>query len=566
MGVKNVLNANSSAELLSYIINVTPELKENIDLPKQGESIAPIGRIIVNNQRYRNAFINTVNLIGLTVIKRNGWDNPWNFTKRGELRFGQQIREIVNDLCNVYDYNENFSNKERFLTTVVPNVLNYMHEVNFQKFYQQTTSDAQLAMAFETGDLFTYIDDAISMLFESLKYDTYIVDKYMLCRRILDGTVTSYKISNFDSKTTREIVSEMKSISNKMTFRSPNYNPAGIRRATRFEDQITILNTDFDAKVTTEVLATSYFRNDAEMKTQLALIDGFANHDVERLTELLGDAFVNFTDSEKLALSKIPAMIISKEFFMDYDYALDNASGLKETEFYNPTTLENNHFLHAWRVFSTSPFENACVFEQDDIAVTGVTVSPATATVTKGQSLLLSANVNTTGFANKGVFWAIDGAAELKKATIDQYGKLQIPSNYNSTGSGTAAVHDIEITTILETGDIVEVNGLKYTVDATTQDTIQKQITALKAVLNTATITDDFTIGGTSPHCTLTEKSGKYGQVATPVVTLTKQAGSSGAIDFDTTTDGVLPGNIILVQATSVYDNTKSGTATITVA
>lgn len=32
---------------------------------------------------------------------------------------------------------------------------------------------------------------------------------------------------------------------------------------------------------------------------------------------------------------------------MDYDYALDNASGEKTTEFYNPTTLENNHFLHA---------------------------------------------------------------------------------------------------------------------------------------------------------------------------------------------------------------------------
>lgn len=273
MGSKNVLSVKSSAELLSYIINVTPELKDEIDLPVQGQSIAPIGKLIMNNERYRNAFINTVNLIGLTVIKRNGWDNPWDFTKRGTLRFGQQIREIINDLCNVYDYNEAFSNKTRFLQTVVPNVLNYMHEVNFQKFYQTTTSDSQLAMAFETEDLFRYIDDAIAMLYESLKYDTYIVDKYMLCRRIVDGTITSYKISNFGTKTTREIVAEMKGVSNKMTFRSPNYNPAGLRRATRFEDQITIVNTDFDAKITTEVLATSYFRNDAEMRTQLALTD-----------------------------------------------------------------------------------------------------------------------------------------------------------------------------------------------------------------------------------------------------------------------------------------------------
>ena len=175
---KNIIKATSDSELLSYIINVTPELQSEIDLPVQGESIAPIGKIIMNNQRYKNAFINTVNLIGLTIIKRNGWDNPWEFTKRGTLRFGQQIRELILDLCNVYDYNANFSDKDRFLSTVVPNVFNYIHEVNFQKFYQTTTSDAQLAMAFDTeGGLFDFIDEAISMLYESLKYDTYLVDK-----------------------------------------------------------------------------------------------------------------------------------------------------------------------------------------------------------------------------------------------------------------------------------------------------------------------------------------------------------------------------------------------------
>lgn len=355
---QKALSANTSAELLSYIINVTPELSGEIDLPVQGASIAPIGKIILNNQRYRNAFINTVNLIGLTVIKRNAWDNPWDFTKRGTLRFGQQIREIINDLCNVYDYNTNFSDKDKFLDTVVPNVFNYMHEVNFQKFYQTTTSDSQLAMAFETEDLFTYIDNAISMLYESLKYDTYLVDKYMLCRRILDGTMTSIKINNYSSLTPRQRVANLKSTSNKFTFRSPNYNPAGVRRATSFDDQILIVNTEFEADFSTDVLATSFFKDEADMKARLVLIDGFDNHDSSRLTELLGSAYTAFTSTELQELATIPAVLISREWFMDYDYALDTASGEKMTEFFNPTTLENSHFLHAWRVFSTSPFEN----------------------------------------------------------------------------------------------------------------------------------------------------------------------------------------------------------------
>ena len=527
-----------------------------------GESIAPIGKIIINNERYRNAFINTVNLIGLTVIKKNGWDNPWDFTKRGTLRFGQQIREIINDLCNVYDYNVNFTDKDRFLETVVPNVLNYMHEVNFQKFYQTTTSDAQLAMAFETEDLFTYIDDAIAMLYESLKYDTYIVDKYMLCKRIVDGTMTSHKITDFATKTTREIVAEMKGISNKMTFRSPNYNPAGLRRATRFEDQITIVNTDFDAKITTEVLATSYFRNDAEMKTRLALIDGFANHDTERLSELLGSAYVPFTDSELTALAKVPAVVIAREWFMDYDYALNTESGEKQTEFYNPTTLENNHFLHVWRVFSTSPFENAVVFEQDDIAVSSVTVSPSTATVSKGQELKLSASVSTTGFANKGVFWGINSVAETAGAEITQEGKLKVPSDYNSTGSGTAGVYTINIATALATSETIKVNGVTYTVSAE-DDTAAKQGAALRSALNVTAITDLYTISGSGANAILTEKSGLYGQVGEPEFKVTTESGSATITE---TTAGVIPNNTIIVSATSVYDNSKVGTAKITVA
>ena len=430
---KSVLKSANDAELLSYIINQTPILSENLDLPVQGESIEPIGKIIVGNVAYRNAFINTINLIGLTVIKRNGWDNPWDFTKRGTLRFGQHVRELICDLANVYDYNTNFSDKDRFLETVVPNVLNYIHEVNFQKFYQTTTSDAQLAMAFtEENGLYNLIDEIIGMLYQSLIYDEYLVDKYMLCRRILDGTVTSVDLITI-SKTTREIVSQMKSVANKMGFRSPNYNPAGLRKANRFEDLITIMDTDFEGAMSTEVLATSYYRNDAELKTQLRLVDGFSTTDEARLAEVLGSAYVPFTDAEKTELAKVKACIVSREWFMDYDYQIDAGSPYKETEFYNPTTLERNVFLHYWGVKSTSPFEQAVVFISDTVpAVSSVTVSPSTAVVNQGQDLQLSATVATVGFANKAVTWSVVGASDSQPVdgvTINENGLLKIGVN-----------------------------------------------------------------------------------------------------------------------------------------
>lgn len=405
---KVLKNTKSNAELLSFIINQNPELSAEIDLPVQGQDLAPIGKLISKKDRYKNAFINTVNLIGLTVIKKNLWENPWNFTMRGTLAFGQQVREIINDLCNVYDYNENCENVTRFLDTVVPNVLNYIHEINFQKFYQTTTSDDQITMAFtREGGLLALIEDIVGMLYESYTYDKFIIDKYMLCRRIVDGTVTPAKIE-IENVYARQVVSQIKAVSNKMTFRSPNYNPAGIRRATNFDDQILIVSSEFEGAFSTEVLATSFFRDEAEMRSHLALIDSFSDHDTIRLTELLADQFTDFTEAEKTTLAEIPGVLVSREWFMDYEFELTLDGTSRYTEFFNPTTLRNNHFLHTWGVFSTSPFENAAVFVQTQGEVTGVTVSPDTATVAVNSKLPMSADVEITGIINKAVTWSVD--------------------------------------------------------------------------------------------------------------------------------------------------------------
>ena len=435
MALNKVLKVNNDSELLSFIINTTPELASNIDLPVQGESIAPIGKLIMSNERYKNAFINTINLIGLTVIDRNYWENPWEvFANRGNLPYGQSVREMIVDIANVYDYNEYANDTKHFLENEVPNIFNYLHEINYQKFYKTTTSDEQMAMAFNTeGGLFDLIEKIVGSLYEGYKYDKYIADKYMLCRRIIDGTITSVKIENYANLTPRQRVAKLKSISNLMTFRSPNYNPAGVRVSTPFDKQIAIINTDFEADMSTDVLATSFFRNEAEMKSRSALIDGFGNHDEARLQELLGDAYVPFTEAELEALKNIPAVIIDDEFFQDYSYAMDNNADTKMTDFYNPETLKRNHWLHTWKVLSTSPFKQAVVFTTDTPAVTSVKVNPQEVSVSAGVPVQLTAVVETTGFANKAVTWAITQDPETdpaKKATVDLTGKVNIPAGH----------------------------------------------------------------------------------------------------------------------------------------
>ena len=437
------LNTRDSAELLSYILNFDPALREEIDLPVQGESIIPIGKIILSNQRYKNAFLNTINLIALTVISKNDFNDPWEaFTEKGVINFGQSVREIAVDIADVYDYNEYVNNATHFLENVVPNVYQYIHELNFQKFYKTTTSDEQIAMAFsrEQG-LYDLIEEVINSLYRAYKYDKFLVNKYMLARRIVDGTMTPVNIASWNSLTPRERVSKMKNVSNLMTFMSPNYNPAGLRRATAFEDQIMIMNSQMEADMSTEVLATSYFLNQAEMKSNMALVDKFTMEDVSRLQELLGDQYVPFADTDVQLLEKIPAVIISRNWYKNYTYTLDNASdmslaGTRASSFYNPETLRTNHWLHAWKVFSTSPFEQGAFFIANPTnnvvpSVSSVTISPASATIVKGQSLQATAVVESVLGANKSVLWSVTPDAIAEGVKITQTGLLTIPANYD---------------------------------------------------------------------------------------------------------------------------------------
>lgn len=433
------LKVTNNEELLSFIINETPELKAELDLPVAGEGTAKYGEIIMRNERYKNAFINTMNLIGLTVIKRNEWENPWDvFANRGTLKYGMQIREMIQDLAKVFDYKEEYDNKTKFTESFVPDVYTYLHEVNYQKVYATTINEAELLMAFDSEDgLLDFVVNTIANLYDSYSYDKYQVDKYQLARRLINGTVTTVRIENYDNLTPRQILTKMKEYSNKMSFKTPKYNPAGVRRATKQANQITLLDTLQEAQMTTDVLATSYFRNEAELKTNLALIDGFGDFDFARLEELLGKDYIPFTEDELEMLSHAVGMIISDKWFMDYFKALDaaNSDGKKQTEFLNPTTLERNIFLHVQMVISSSPFEQAIIFTKGLPQIKSIAINPSETTSSAGQSIQLNAIVENGGFANKAVIWSVEEApGEVEgKVTVDGKGKVTIPADYEAT-------------------------------------------------------------------------------------------------------------------------------------
>jgi hypothetical protein len=564
------LSTKDNLQLLNYVMQQDPVLTENLDLPSQKDNVADYGKLIMNADRKKNAFINTINLIALTLIVAPEWENPWqDFTEQGRISYGSTVREMYVDIPEAKDYNDYMMNATNFLQFQIPNIYNYFHEINFQKWYKYTINDVELGLAFVSEEgIYRLIMKIRNNLYEAYKLDKYLIDKYMLQRRIIDGTIPSVQLENFDTNTPRQNVTLMKEQSNNMTFYSRNYNPAGVYKATPFRDQRLIMSTGFEAQVSTEVLATSYFKNEAEFKINGAMTDGFGHNDWTRLASLIGSSFVPFTDDEITKLNNVVGVIIEdgdreKSFYKDFYYALDNTADTKETEFYNPEALMKNIWLHSWRIMSTSPFANCLCFTKQASGVTSVAVSPSTATVSKGQDLKLSSTVTTTGITNKSVMWSIPEGVETLGAKILQDGTLRIPSSYSGS-NGTQGVYTLTVSTALANGDSLTINGIKYDYSSTATTTTAQATAIYNLVKDNPLVSRYYTVTNSSNGVvTFTEKSGYYG---TGKPTVDDDGLTTGVVTEATTTSGVASTNVFPVTATSIYDNTKDADAVITIA
>jgi hypothetical protein len=119
------------------------------------------------------------------------------------------------------------------------------------------------------------------------------------------------------------------------------------------------------------------------------------------------------------------------------------------TEAYNGEGLYWNYFYHVWKTFSISPFANNTLFVAGAPTVTGVSVTPSSATVAKGQKVALTASVDTTNFAPKTVYWtssvaSIDvspsGVVSIPVDTTASSVSITATSTFNSLQSAIATL------------------------------------------------------------------------------------------------------------------------------
>lgn len=413
---------NSSVDILNVIRNnASQNYKDYVPVATvDAESIREIGAVIMDYPNLQNEFLSAlVNRIGRVLITSKMYDNPLAMFKKGMLELGETIEEIFVNIAKPYQFDPEVAESTVFKREL-PDVRSAFHIMNYQKYYKATIQNDQLRQAFLSWqgitDLIAKIVDA---MYTGANYDEFQTMKYMLAKRILNGQLYPVTIPTVQTDNMKSIVSTIKSVSNKFEFMSSKYNLAGVQTHTKKAEQYLLVNSKFDAEMDVEVLASAFNMDKAEFAGHRVLVDSFGDLDTKRLNLLFADdlTYTEIGEADLQALDSIPAIIVDKDYFMIFD------NFYNFTEQYNGEGLYWNYWYHVWKTFSISPFANNALFIPGTPTVTSVTVSPATANVSAGQKVQLSAVVQTTDFAPQVVTWSVTSGENV---TVNQSGVVTI--------------------------------------------------------------------------------------------------------------------------------------------
>lgn len=422
--VLNAIRNNASVNYRNYVPIATPD----------ADCIRDIGAIIMDYPALQNEFLSAlINRIGKVILTSKLYDNPWAMFKKGMLEFGETVEEIFVDLAKPYQYDPAVAESQVFKREI-PAVRSAFHVMNYQKYYKATIQQEQLRQAFMSWDgINELIGKIVDAMYTSAAYDEFLTMKYMLAKQMLMGRIKPHTISYASAADAKGVITAVKTLSNDLTFLNRDNNPAGVATHTLKDDQYVLINSNFEATMSVEVLASAFNMNKTEFSGHMVLVDSFGKLDTDRLSELFdGDPnYTGFTSAELAALDAVPLVVVDKDYFMIFD------NMMQFTEQYNGEGLYWNYWYHAWKIFSVSPFAQAAVFIPEAVSVTSVTVTPGSVTLSgsfNGSTTFTAAVVAST-FASKNVEWYIlDSDSEAVKsvemggvtASINNSGMLTI--------------------------------------------------------------------------------------------------------------------------------------------
>ena len=402
--------------------------------------IREIGKIIIDSPNLQNEFLNSlINRIGKVIIKTRLFENPLKMFNKGMLEYGETVEEVFVNLCDAKQYNATAS-EDTVFKREFPDVRSQFHVVNSEIFYKQSVGRRELEKAFLSAEgVYDLVEYIIQKMYVSANYDEFLVMKYMIAVAALDGTMPIYPVTAVtDEASAKGLLKAVKLLSNNFEILSKDYNTAGVYNSSLKDDQYLIIDNANDSNLQVDALAyafgPAFMSNDAKK----VRIDGFDKLDIPRLKKVLGLDEDPFNATQLQALGNIEAVLVDWAWFQIY-YKLFETRYLE-----NPENLYENTWLHAWKIYSRSVFENGVIFASGTNGVASVAIKDATVPeVTHGVAGTADIDciVTISGLTPMGgnrVIWSVTkSSGATGTVTIDANGVLTWNNAFTATDTIT---------------------------------------------------------------------------------------------------------------------------------
>lgn len=287
-----------------------------------------------------NIFVTTLlNTIGMRLFNENLYENRLKPLKSGSLAFGGMIEEYSINLIQAEEYDVNDTN---VFEVKEPDIEVNWHRINSRRRYPLTINEDLIAEACESdGGLSALVTYIMQTPQNSAEWDEYKIMLELLAKyQVADGFANvsvSDILSAQDPETAgKQLVKAVSTWYEKSKFYRRDTNAAGIDAVS--SDMILLTTPEIQASYSTDVLAAAFNMDRAKFVADRVLtIDKFPD-------ELAGTQ----------------AILLDRDWYKVFDTKNKIAS------IYNPKTLNWNHFLHRWGIFSCSRMRPAIRFSTDN--------------------------------------------------------------------------------------------------------------------------------------------------------------------------------------------------------
>lgn len=366
-------------------------------------NLEEVAQILYDNGELRNAFLTELfNRVGLVDMNYRRYNNPLKRLRRGFLRYGESIEEIVFGLVKGRcDWNIEDGVTDVF-EIVRPLVNAALHKINFKMKYPITVEREYLRAAMLSAEgLGSFIDGLLTV-----PYNSYELDEQLAYKNLVKTTLQSgYGVINLkggvsNKATAEDFVTELIALTTYLTNMRTDFNGIGWPTFTPASDMVLIMDARLNAVIKVNVLASAF---------NLSEVD-FINAGIKIVID-------------EFPVEGVRAMLVDSRFFQIYDNDFSMES------MYNGSNRATNYFLHVWEVISASPFVNAIFFidQTKTGELTAITLS-ANAFVPDMSNPIpyiipVQASFTGTGIFDHRLTWSIAGATD-KRTYITTWGAV----------------------------------------------------------------------------------------------------------------------------------------------